>query len=87
MFFISENLILADSTEYNRLYQMTQLFLTVILDDIDPNDISLGDENCKPTWSNETHAQFITHIDNCSLVKNSIFFFREKKIFGVENWI
>jgi hypothetical protein len=46
----------------------TQLFLTVVLDDIDPDDISLGDGNCKPIWANDTHAKFISHIDNCSLV-------------------
>jgi hypothetical protein len=66
--FIFENLILAirpsriDCTD-------TQLFLTVILDDIDPDDISLGDDNCKPIWANDTHAHFISHIDNCSLVR------------------
>lgn len=45
-----------------------QLFLTVKLNNINPNDILLGENNCKPNWSNETHVQFMTNIDNCSLV-------------------
>jgi hypothetical protein len=61
-----------------------RLFLTVTLDDIHPDDISLGDEDCKPTWSNETHAQFITHIDNCSLVKKFFLFYSIGKKF--KNW-
>ena len=46
------------------------LYLIVKLNDIDPNNVLLGDSNCTPNWSNETHAQFITDIDNCSLVYN-----------------
>ncbi|CAF1300057.1 unnamed protein product [Adineta steineri] len=45
-----------------------QLFLTVRLNGFNSNNILLGDKNCKPTWSNETYVQFITHIDNCSLM-------------------
>jgi hypothetical protein len=45
-----------------------ELFLTVKLNGIDSNNVLLGDSNCKPNWSNETHVQFITHINNCSLV-------------------
>lgn len=44
------------------------LYLTIELNEIDPTDVFLGDENCKSTWSNRTHMQFISHIDNCSLV-------------------
>jgi len=51
-----------------------QLMLTVELNNIDRNNVLLGDNNCKPNWSNETHAQFITHIDNCSLVLNIFLF-------------
>jgi hypothetical protein len=51
--------------------------LTVELNNIDRNNVLLGDNNCKPNWSNETHAQFITHIDNCSLVLNICFFLGE----------
>ncbi|CAF1567296.1 unnamed protein product [Rotaria magnacalcarata] len=44
-----------------------QLFLTIQLNGIDPNDVLLGDRSCKTNWSNATHAQFISHINNCSL--------------------
>ncbi len=47
-----------------------QLHLLVTLNGIDPNYVLLGDSNCQPLWSNETHAQFVTHVDNCSLVIN-----------------
>ncbi|CAF5183751.1 unnamed protein product, partial [Rotaria magnacalcarata] len=49
-----------------------QLFLTIQLNGIDPNDVLLGDRSCKTNWSNATHAQFISHINNCSLVLNRI---------------
>ena len=49
-----------------------QLFLTIQLNGIDPNDVLLGDRSCKTNWSNATHAQFISHINNCSLVWNRI---------------
>lgn len=45
-----------------------QLNILVTLNGIDRNYVLLGDSHCKPVWSNETHAQFITHVDNCSLV-------------------
>jgi hypothetical protein len=45
-----------------------QLNLLITLNGIDRNYVQLGDSNCKPIWSNETHAQFVTHVDNCSLV-------------------
>jgi hypothetical protein len=45
-----------------------QLHVLVTLNGIDPNYILLGDSSCQPLWSNETHAQFVTHVDNCSLV-------------------
>jgi hypothetical protein len=45
-----------------------QLQVLVTLNGIDPNYVLLGDSSCKPQWSNETHAQFVTHIDNCSMV-------------------
>ncbi|CAF1315485.1 unnamed protein product [Rotaria sordida] len=45
-----------------------QLFVTIQLNGIDPNNVLLGDRNCKTNWSNETHAQFITHINDCSLI-------------------
>jgi hypothetical protein len=47
-----------------------QLFVTVKLNGIESNKILLGDSGCIPSWSNETHVQFNTHIDNCSLVLN-----------------
>ncbi|UJR32970.1 hypothetical protein I4U23_020433 [Adineta vaga] len=47
------------------------LNILVSLNGIDPNYVLLGDSNCKPKWSNETHAQFITHVDNCSLILNN----------------
>ena len=50
-----------------------QLHLLISLNGIDPNYVLLGDDNCKPTWSNETHAQFATHVDNCSLVRAACF--------------
>lgn len=46
-----------------------ELHLIVILNDINSDDVSLGDAHCKAHWSNRTHAQFLTDIDNCSLVK------------------
>ncbi|UJR14183.1 hypothetical protein I4U23_001178 [Adineta vaga] len=51
-----------------------QLFLTVRLNGIPWNNVQLGDINCKPSWFNESHVQFITNIDNCSLIltNNSI---------------
>ena len=45
-----------------------QLHLLVSLNGIDPNYVVLGDSGCRPIWSNETFAQFMTHVDNCSLV-------------------
>ncbi|CAF1353456.1 unnamed protein product [Rotaria sp. Silwood1] len=45
-----------------------QLSVIIQLNGIDPNNVLLGDRNCKACWSNETHAQFITHINNCSLI-------------------
>jgi hypothetical protein len=45
-----------------------QLHLLISLNGIDPNFVLLGDSNCKPTWFNDTHAQFTTPVDNCSLV-------------------
>jgi len=45
-----------------------QLNLLITLNGIDRNYVHLGDGNCKPIWSNETHAEFVTHVDNCSLV-------------------
>ncbi|CAF1053498.1 unnamed protein product [Adineta steineri] len=39
-----------------------QLNIIITLNGIDPNYVLLGDSNCKPLWSNETHAQFVTHI-------------------------
>ena len=45
-----------------------QLQILVTLNGIDRNYILLGDGGCKPAWSNETHAEFISHVDNCSLV-------------------
>lgn len=45
-----------------------RLQVLVTLNGIDPNYIHLGDSQCKPEWFNETHAEFHTHVDNCSLV-------------------
>ncbi|CAF1432167.1 unnamed protein product [Rotaria magnacalcarata] len=45
-----------------------QLNIFVALNGIDRNYVLLGDSSCKPVWSNETHAEFITHVDNCSLI-------------------
>ncbi|CAF0984431.1 unnamed protein product [Rotaria sordida] len=45
-----------------------ELHILVTLNGIDRNYILLGDSSCKPIWSNETHAQFVTHVDNCSLI-------------------
>jgi hypothetical protein len=45
-----------------------QVQVLVTLNGIDPNYVLLGDSSCKPQWSNETHAQFVTHVDNCSMV-------------------
>lgn len=45
-----------------------QLQILVTLNGIDKNYILLGDSGCKPVWSNETHAEFTSHVDNCSLV-------------------
>ncbi|CAF1015596.1 unnamed protein product [Rotaria sp. Silwood1] len=47
-----------------------QLHILVTLNGIDGNYVLLGDSGCKPIWFNETHAQFITHVDNCSLTLN-----------------
>ena len=47
------------------------LHVLVTLNGIDQNYVLLGDANCTPVWSNETHAQFSTHVDNCSLVLNN----------------
>ncbi|CAF0737939.1 unnamed protein product [Adineta ricciae] len=51
-----------------------QLFLTVRLNGVLAANVQLGDANCKASWSNETHVQFTTNIDNCSLIitNNSI---------------
>lgn len=51
-----------------------QLSVTVKLNGIDPQHVSLGDSGCAPIWSNHTHAQFITKIDQCSLVFHQWFF-------------
>ena len=45
-----------------------ELHLLVSLNGIDPNYVLLGDIGCQPTWSNETFAQFTSHVDNCSLL-------------------
>lgn len=45
-----------------------QLHVTVTLNDIDRRTVFLGDGYCHPTWSNETHVKFSTHIDACSVV-------------------
>ena len=50
-----------------------QLDVFVTLNGIDRNYVLLGDSSCKPFWSNETHAQFVTHVDNCSLVFDYFF--------------
>lgn len=47
-----------------------RLQVLVTLNGIDPNYIHLGDSECKPEWFNETHAEFHTHVDNCSLILN-----------------
>ena len=46
-----------------------RLYLTIELNGIDPKDILLGDQSCTTNWFNETHAHFVTNIDNCSLVR------------------
>ncbi len=65
VYFINLILVLKPSTIH---CPDNRLILTVQLNDIDPNHIFLGDENCKSNWSNKTHAQFLTQIENCSLV-------------------
>lgn len=51
-----------------------QVRIIVTLNGIDQNYVLLGDSRCKPLWSNETHAEFVTHVDNCSLVFDYFFF-------------